>query len=555
MAVNSQNGNTLLTTGFFPPVRVASTGAPLNPSAGGLLTVDGITLNAGDRVLCKDEVSAVNNGIYAVSSGPWQRTSDATSNAQFFNGMAVLVGLGAVNAGQIYICTCPDDPVVVGTSLLTFALQSAVVNGQQQATSSTSLSVSVASKTLTIQSGKTFQAGQAVLIYETATPTNCMYGTVTSYSGSSLVVSVTAVNGSGTHSDWSVVLYPSAAAAGIAPPLGSGNVTGAGSSTTGHLATFADGTGKVLADGGTAGALANLSAVATAQLANSALAFGAGMINGTLVESHGSNAVTFAIKTLAGADPSAGDPVYVIFRDATGGLPALGSFAIITLTAATSFTFSSGSSAGTLNNVPFRIWLVGINDGGTFRLGAINCSTATQIFPLNEGVLVTTVAEGGAGGATAAGTIYTNATASSKALRILGYAEYAGLSVAGHWTASPIAIQLFGPGINKPGTVVQAVSNTGATSLAIAPTSAANLVKFSPFMNYAQSATGITLSFKRASTTLLTVFLGGSTVTGNWAASPILLDAPGVTASTTYSVANVNGSLEAESILLEEIMG
>jgi hypothetical protein len=47
--VNLQNGNTLLLTGSFPPVRAASTGAPLNPATGGLLTVDRVVLTAGDR--------------------------------------------------------------------------------------------------------------------------------------------------------------------------------------------------------------------------------------------------------------------------------------------------------------------------------------------------------------------------------------------------------------------------------------------------------------------------------------------------------------------------
>lgn len=123
MAINNVSGNTLLQSGFFPPVRVASTGSPLTPSTGGLLTVDGITLVAGDRVLCKDETSAVNNGIYAANTGPWTRTADASTNQQFFSGMAVIAALGIINAKSIFVCTCTDDPVVVGTSLITFAAQ------------------------------------------------------------------------------------------------------------------------------------------------------------------------------------------------------------------------------------------------------------------------------------------------------------------------------------------------------------------------------------------------------------------------------------------------
>ena len=121
MSINSINGNTLLQSGSFPPVRAASTGAPLNPAIGGLLVVDGVQLVAGDRVLCKDETNALNNGIYAASTGPWVRTSDAAGNQQFFSGMLVPVGLGTINKGAVYMCTTTDDPVVVGTSLITFA--------------------------------------------------------------------------------------------------------------------------------------------------------------------------------------------------------------------------------------------------------------------------------------------------------------------------------------------------------------------------------------------------------------------------------------------------
>lgn len=121
--------------------------------------VDGVQLAAGDRVLVKDEANAVNNGIYAASTGPWTRTSDANTNTQFFSGMAVTVALGNVNAGQTFICTCTDDPVVVGTSLITFASQQAVATAQQSATSTTSQTIGTGSKTWAVQSGKAFQAG------------------------------------------------------------------------------------------------------------------------------------------------------------------------------------------------------------------------------------------------------------------------------------------------------------------------------------------------------------------------------------------------------------
>ena len=65
-----------------------------------MLTIDGVALVAGDRVLVKDQVDATQNGIYVASSGPWVRTSkDAAGNQNFFSGMAVTAALGTVNAG------------------------------------------------------------------------------------------------------------------------------------------------------------------------------------------------------------------------------------------------------------------------------------------------------------------------------------------------------------------------------------------------------------------------------------------------------------------------
>jgi hypothetical protein len=59
---------------------------------------------------------------------------------------------------------------------------------------------------------------------------------------------------------------------------------------------------------------------------------------------------------------------------------------------------------------------------------------------------------------TAAGTYYTpnGTTISNKSIRILGYVAWnAGLTTAGTYNALPTATRLFGPGINKPGSVVQ----------------------------------------------------------------------------------------------------
>jgi hypothetical protein len=122
--VNSVNGNTLLFTGFFPPCRVGTAGSTIALS--GLVTLDGIALNAGDRVLVKDQADQTTNGIYAASSGNWVRTSDAMNSSQFFDGMGVMVSVGAQNAATLFLCTTTDDPVIIGTSLISFVSLSTI---------------------------------------------------------------------------------------------------------------------------------------------------------------------------------------------------------------------------------------------------------------------------------------------------------------------------------------------------------------------------------------------------------------------------------------------
>ena len=76
------------------------------------------------------------------------------------------------------------------------------------ATSTTSLSITVASKTLTIQTGKSIVVGMSVKIASNASPTNWMAGDITAYNSGtgSLTVNVTLINGSGTFANWVISL-------------------------------------------------------------------------------------------------------------------------------------------------------------------------------------------------------------------------------------------------------------------------------------------------------------------------------------------------------------
>lgn len=245
-------------------------------------------------------------------------------------------------------------------------------------------------------------------------------------------------------------------------------------------------------------------------------ASGLGLINGTIVPSVSASALTIAIKTLAGNDPTAGDPVYVAFRNATG---ATGNYSTLAITAATSLVISSGSTMGFTSATASRLWLVGFNDAGTFRLGAVNTVSSTSIMALRDDLLLSSTAEGGAGAADSAQVIYSGAAVTSKAMRLLAYMDWsAGLVTAGTWAIVPTYVQLFGPGVSKPGDVLQVQSNkTGALattttvmpnddtipqntegaqflSQAITPNAAPNLLRVTSLLNTSLVAAGVVVS-------------------------------------------------------------
>lgn len=185
------------------------------------------------------------------------------------------------------------------------------------------------------------------------------------------------------------------------------------------------------------------------------------IINGTVVESNGGNAVTFSVKTLAGNDPSASDPVLISFRNSTIGT---GNYIYRQITSALSLTISSGSTLGFTSGEPSRLWLVVFDDAGTMRLGAINCRSTLGVFPLGRVPIATSVAEGGAGAADAAYVFYTGVAATSKAYSVLAYASYeSGLATAGSWNVSPTRLQMYGPAVPLPGDKIQEqFTQTGA---------------------------------------------------------------------------------------------
>ena len=230
--------------------------------------------------------------------------------------------------------------------------------------------------------------------------------------------------------------------------------------------------------------------------------------NLSLAVSAASNNLTISVKTDTDANASVSSPISVKFRSSNTASGILDS---VVLTSSLSMSLTSGSTVGTLNNTPFRLWIVMFNDSGTLRLGVINCVTGTNIFSLDDYTVQTSTAEGGAGAADSAQIIYTSTAVTSKAFRILGYIESSSTSfTAGSWGTSGTGVitnvNLFGPSTPKPGqptgNIVQVrkvdtftTSSTSFTditgmSVSLTPKSAANLVRISGTVNHATDTGG-----------------------------------------------------------------
>lgn len=217
-------------------------------------------------------------------------------------------------------------------------------------------------------------------------------------------------------------------------------------------------------EAGTEAALRSVSPLRVAQ----AIAVGsAGYTrNVGLSASVAANALTIALKGKDGNDPSATNPVELAFRNATA---ATGDYSVLSITSALSLTVSSGSTLGTTSGSAARLWVVLFNDGGTARLGVINCSTPTVIYQISDGNLASSTAEGGAGAADSAGVIYTGTAVASKAMRVLGYLEITE-ATAGTWATAHTKLQLWTPGMKLPGDTVQSVTAVVSTLVTVAVT-------------------------------------------------------------------------------------
>lgn len=195
-------------------------------------------------------------------------------------------------------------------------------------TSTTSLNITTGAMTFTTQSGKLWVGGQLLQIASNASSSNYMHGSVTSYSGTTLVMNITDTGGSGTHADWNISISGTQGPTG---PTGGGTIN---TGTANQIAFYA-------ANGTTISGDANLSAN------NGAVTAGSSGVQGSLALSGSTSGTT----TLVPAATASGT---ITVPAATDTMALLGTAQ--TFTAAQSFNSGDfllkGSSSGSTTIIP-----------------------------------------------------------------------------------------------------------------------------------------------------------------------------------------------------------
>lgn len=143
------------------------------------------------------------------------------------------------------------------------------------------------------------------------------------------------------------------------------------------------------------------------------------------------NALTVALKTKGGSDPSVGSPVLIGFRDST---LTSGLYNVRTVNSALSMVVSNGSTLGTTNGLQANLWIYALDNAGTVELAISQTLYDTS-------TVLSTTAEGGAGAADSAYVIYSTTARSNVPMRVIGKIVITE-ATAGVWATSPTTIAI-----------------------------------------------------------------------------------------------------------------
>lgn len=198
--------------------------------------------------------------------------------------------------------------------------------------------------------------------------------------------------------------------------------------------TFASLMAAIVANGSAVGKAAFRAWGLTVETALNAILGRSGVIeNGKLVVTASGNALTIALKTNAGNDPSSSDPVYINgFRDVT---LTNGNRTTRAITAALSLTLTATATLGFVASTASGLTVGFFDNAGTVLIGVINQEASGVFTPIAVNGIASSTAEGGDGSADSAGVWYTSSALSSKAFVVAARILWtSGLATAGQWS-------------------------------------------------------------------------------------------------------------------------
>ena len=182
-----------------------------NPGVGDIL--DPLIPQPVDERALKFKDTGRGNSEFVMSDNdPDQQTNNAAASAAAALASEQAAAISETNAGNSET-NAANSETAAGVSegnaaqSASDAADSATAASEQlEGTSATSLLIETGVKVFTTQADKFFEAGVSLKITSDADPANFMFGDVTSYSGTTLTMNITAIEGSGTFADWTIRL-------------------------------------------------------------------------------------------------------------------------------------------------------------------------------------------------------------------------------------------------------------------------------------------------------------------------------------------------------------
>lgn len=103
---------------YISDIPVVASTENIDVTTGGEMTIDGVSVTAGQMVFLKDQTDKIENGFWIVQTGSWNRASGYLATSTAFDHKFVYAKSGTENAGKIFYL--PGDTYIVGEDDLDF---------------------------------------------------------------------------------------------------------------------------------------------------------------------------------------------------------------------------------------------------------------------------------------------------------------------------------------------------------------------------------------------------------------------------------------------------